>query len=181
MVQLSGSLKQSIQYFNKILFSRAARPLRFVCTGGLAAIIQLGLLNTLIAKGWESATANVVSFLLSAQVNFLMSFFFTWRDRQPASDAQAMHVLFSRWLKFHSSIVFTALLNQIVFIAARSFIPALLASALGIGVASLVNFFTMNTLVFRPKMTSVQLLYPTEMKKPEMKVMNDRQPEEENV
>ena len=180
MVQLPEGLKLHIQRFNKLLFSRAARPVRFACTGGLAAVIQLGVLDILIAKGWESSLANVVAFLLSAQVNFVMSFFFTWRDRQPASDTQAMHVLLSRWLKFHSSIVFSALLNQIVFIAARSFIPALLASALGIGVASLVNFFTMNTLVFRPKIVSVQSLYLTEVMA-ETKAINDRQPEEENV
>ncbi|GCE19089.1 GtrA family protein [Dictyobacter kobayashii] len=180
MVQLPGSLKQRIQRFDKIIFSRAARPFRFVCTGGLAGIIQLGLLDILVSKGWESTLANIVAFLISAQVNFIMSFFFTWRDRQPATDTQAKYVLLARWLKFHSSIVFTALLNQIVFIVARSFIPALLASALGIGVASLVNFFTMNTLVFRPKLAAVQSVYPAEEEQ-DMMIMNDRQPEEENV
>ena len=167
-----------------MLFSRAARPLRFICTGGLAGVIQLGLLDLMIKYGWETALANIVAFLLAAQVNFVLSFFFTWRDRQPVADTVTRYVFWSRWLRFHSSILLTALLNQGVFLLTRAFIPALLASALGICVASLVNFFTMNTLVFRKKQNQRivpgQQLYLVEDKQ-EMKVAHEKQPEEENV
>ncbi|GCE26751.1 hypothetical protein KDA_22350 [Dictyobacter alpinus] len=184
MLHTGRNIQQQLQRLNDLLFSRAARPVRFICTGGLAAVIQLTILNLLVKYGWESAWANVVAFLIAAQFNFVMSFFFTWRDRQPATDTAAKHLLLSRWLSFHSSILFTALLNQLVFIATRAFIPTLFASALGICVASLVNFFTMNTLVFRKKqnqdVVSRQSL-DVAGDKQELMVANEKQLKEENV
>src|SRR5919197_4098509 len=62
--------------------TRAARPLRFALTGGLAGLLQLGLLALLMGRGWPAAPANAVAFLLAAQVNFALSSVFTWRDRR---------------------------------------------------------------------------------------------------
>src|SRR6266516_719542 len=59
-----------------LLLSEAARPVRFLCTGGIAALFQLGLLGTLVHQGWNSALADIAASLLGAQVNFMLSFLF---------------------------------------------------------------------------------------------------------
>src|SRR5689334_103210 len=80
----------------------------------------------LSGRGWPAAPANAVAFLLAAQVNFALSATFTWRDRQGASP------LWRRWLVFHGSIATMAVVNQLVFLAARTALPALAAAAAGI-------------------------------------------------
>lgn len=140
-----------IQGLSASLYSRAARPLRFIFTGGVAALVQLSLLHLLMMAGWTTMLANVVAFFCSAQVNFLMSFFFTWRDRQPESENARKNTFVARWLKFHSSILVTAVFNQAVFLCASFFMPTMFASALGIVLTAFVNFFALNMLVFRSR------------------------------
>src|SRR5947209_4027359 len=125
-----------------LLRSRAARPLRFALTGGLAGLLQLGLLALLTGRGWPAALANAVAFLLAAQVNFALSSLFTWRDRR------RMAPLWRRWLAFHGAIAAMALVNQSVFLAARTALPALVASAAGIAVAAVGNYLLGDRLVF---------------------------------
>jgi putative flippase GtrA len=120
----------------------AARPLRFALTGGLAGLLQLGLLALLTGHGWPTAPANAVAFLLAAQVNFALSSLFTWRDRRRAVP------LWRRWLAFHGAIAATALVNQSVFLAARTVLPTLVASAAGIAVAAVGNYVLADRLVF---------------------------------
>ena len=126
-----------------LLFSETARPLRFALTGGLAGLLQLGLLALLTGRGWPATPANAVAFLLSAQVNFALSVVFTWRDRGTGA------ALWRRWLMFHASIAAMAVVNQLVFLAARTALPTLAAAAAGIAVAALGNFLLGDRLVFR--------------------------------
>jgi putative flippase GtrA len=143
------AIRKRVQRIRAWLFLPATRPLRFICTGGSAGLIQLCLLEVLTQRRWAAAIANVIAFLLAAQVNFLLSLFFTWRDRQ--AQRKAKPVFLAQWLAFHSSIGGTALLNQLVFIVVRLVAPTLLASALAIAITALVNFITLNNFVFRPK------------------------------
>src|SRR5436309_13396580 len=123
--------------------TRAARPLRFALTGGLAGLLQLGLLALLTGRGWPTAPANAVAFLLAAQVNFALSSLFTWRDRRRTAP------LWRPWLAFHGAIVAMALVNQSVFLAAWTALPALVASAAGIAVAAVGNYLLGDRLLFR--------------------------------
>ncbi len=129
------------------LLSDAARPLRFAFSGGVAAVVQLVLLALLTRHGWDELLANVAAFLVSAQVNFALNYTFTWRGRT------GRHALWRRWLMFHGSIAGTGLLNILIFAAARHVLPALVASALGIGIASIGNFVVGDRLVFRGRAT----------------------------
>ncbi|HEU5228192.1 MAG TPA: glycosyltransferase, partial [Ktedonobacteraceae bacterium] len=142
-------IRQSLQALRPLLFSDAARPLRFACIGGMAGAIQVSMLELLTKQGWSAVVANIIAFLLSAQVNFLLNSLFTWHDRRVKSEASKLKIIFVRWLSFHGSIAGTALLNELVFIIASTVIPTLLASMLGIGAAALINFFVFNRLVFR--------------------------------
>jgi putative flippase GtrA len=128
----------------------AARPLRFALTGGLASLVQLGLLALLTESSWPTAPANVVAILLAAQVNFALSSLFTWRDRRRTAP------LWRRWLAFHGAIAATALVNQSVFLATRTALPALMASAAGIAVAAVGNYLLGDRLVFRAHAAAAQ-------------------------
>lgn len=122
-----------------------ARPLRFALTGGLCGLLQLGLLALLVGRGWPEVPANAVAFVLAAQVNFGLSAVFTWRDRRTE------HPWWRRWLAFHAAIAAMALVNQAVFLAAHTVVPALAAAATGIAVAALGNYLVGDRLVFRER------------------------------
>src|SRR5690242_12470921 len=79
-----------------LLFSAAGRPARFALTGGLAGLCQLALLSALTRRGWAPDVANVVAFLLAAQLNFVLSATFTWRDR--LARAASWRAVRRRWL-----------------------------------------------------------------------------------
>ncbi|HZQ37433.1 MAG TPA: GtrA family protein, partial [Dehalococcoidia bacterium] len=55
------------------LLAETARPLRFVLVGGLCALLQLALLVLLTGAGCPPLPANTLAYLLSAQVNFVLS------------------------------------------------------------------------------------------------------------
>src|SRR5689334_14926419 len=117
------------------LFSTRARPARFALTGATAALIQLALLHLFTVRGVSQLIANGFAFVLATQVNFGLSQVFTWRDRWTG-----MVGVVQRWLTYHGSVAGTALLNMAVFAAASTVLPPLAAAALGILMASAVNF-----------------------------------------
>jgi putative flippase GtrA len=96
-----------------------------------------------VHHGLHPIDANIVAFLLAAQMNFVLSDRFTWHDRGPALS------LPTRWLFFHASIALMAVVNLTVFTVAQTAVPYLVASVLGIGVAAIGNFFSGDWLVFR--------------------------------
>jgi putative flippase GtrA len=131
----------------RALLSNAARPLRFAAVGGVCGLIQLALLTLLELGGLAAIPANAAAYLLSAQVNFLLSNHFIWHDRW--SRGVSGRDLLRRWLGFHGSIAGTFVLSQAVFVASRLVLPDVLASALGIGVAAVANFLIQDRLTFR--------------------------------
>ena len=129
------------------LLSERARPLRFAITGGFAGLLQLGLLFLLVGRGAAPLPANALAFLAAAQVNFLLSQAFTWRDRPLIKSPRT--VLFQRWLAFHACISGTAALNLAVFAVALQVMPHLPAAAAGIFVAAIFNFLANDRFAFR--------------------------------
>ncbi len=138
----------------RLLLSTHARPARFAIVGGVCGLLQLILLVGLKLTGLPAIPANVAEYLLSAQVNFLLSNGFIWHDRW--SKQACPYDLLRRWLAFHASIAGTFALSQAVFIASRLLLPDVLASALGIGVAAVVNFVVQDRLAFRPVRPTAQ-------------------------
>jgi putative flippase GtrA len=136
-----------------------SRPVRFALTGIVAAGAQVTLLAALLAAGVPGLAANGSAFLLAAQVNFLLSGWFTWGDRPRGAGSD--RTLARRWLLFHASIAGTALLNMLVFAAARRVAPDLAASLAGIAAASAVNFFAHDRLAFRRARARTAVAPPT--------------------
>ena len=131
----------------RVLFSWRTRWVRFASTGCITGLLQLGVLNWLLHFSWNPLGANIVAFLLAAQINFLLGYTFTWHDRHPLW--RDRKVLMVCWLTFHLCISGTALLNMVVFLLAHMVLPTLVSSALGIVVAAIINFLLANHLVFR--------------------------------
>ncbi len=135
-----------------LLATQQARPLRFILTGSLAGLSQIGLLAVLLRLAVSPLLANGIAFLLAAQLNFLLSLLFTWRDRHEINRASLQ--LLQRWFAFHGAILGTAILNQLIFALTQIWLPALLAAGLGIVSAAIANFFLLDRLVFRPSCRS---------------------------
>jgi putative flippase GtrA len=131
----------------RLLLSARARPVRFAAVGCACGLLQLVLLVALKLAGLPTIPANVAAYLLSAQANFLLSNRFIWHDRW--SKQAHLRDLAQRWMGFHLSIAGTFVLSQAVFIAGRLVMPDVIASALGIGVAAVVNFLVQDRLAFR--------------------------------
>jgi putative flippase GtrA len=123
--------------------SRAARPLRFVLVGGTAALVQLAVLAFLTRHGWNALPAEVVGFLVAAQINFVLSVTLTWRDRAVGQSWP------QRWLLFHVSISLMAAVNVATFALTRSVLPTLTASLAGSASGAIGNYFIGDRLVFR--------------------------------
>jgi putative flippase GtrA len=141
---ISQHLPSALSHLTRgLLDSPLARPLRFAGTGVAAGGLQLTILAVLTARGWDALPANVVAFVVAAQFNFLMSNVVTWRDRHLTGSIRR------RWLLFHASIALMALVNMLVFVAARDLVPALAASALGIAAGACGNYFAGDRLIFR--------------------------------
>jgi putative flippase GtrA len=138
--------RQSLELWRTLLSSRA-RPLRFAAVGGAAGLVQLALLVILKQFGMGAIPANVGAYLLSAQLNFLLSNHFIWRDRWSRSASGGD--LLRRWVAFHGSIAGTFLLSQAVFIAARVALPDVLASGLGLAGAAIANFLIQDRMTFQ--------------------------------
>ncbi len=135
-----------------LLLSDPARPLRFAFTGGMAGLSQLSLLLLLTRHGWNPTLANSTAFLLAAQLNFSLSYLFTWHNRAVTRG------LWRSWTLFHGSIACMALVNMVVFMLARVVLPTLVASAVGIGVAACGNFILGDRVVFRPPVLAVSVV-----------------------
>ena len=85
------------------------RIVRFAIVGSICFAIQLGIfhgLDRLVHLYW----ADLIAFILSAQLNFALSHFFTWGDRQHAER------LTVRWIKFNASALLSvSAVNALAF------------------------------------------------------------------
>ncbi len=115
---------------------------RFALTGCVCAVTQLALLALLTRWDVEPLPANVVAFLLAAQLNFALSATVTWGDRRGAP-------LLPRWFAFLGAVSATALLNLAVFELTSLVLPVLAAAATGIATAACLNYLVADHAVFR--------------------------------
>lgn len=128
-------------YFNRIF--------RFVIVGGSCGVVQLAVLHSLVAGGgMGERVANLIAFVISMELNFVFSQFFTWRDRWSARIQP--HKFLARMAMFNVSAASTSgVVNQGVFNLLNTFIWYLPAAALGICAAAVANFLLNDRLVFR--------------------------------
>ena len=127
----------------------SSRIVRFLVVGGTCGVIQLFILHELVAgAGMAERLANLIAFLISMELNFVLNQFFTWRDRW-SSTLQA-HKFLARLVMFNISAASTSgIVNQGVFNLVNLFMWYLPAAAIGICAAASANFLLNDRLVFR--------------------------------
>jgi putative flippase GtrA len=123
------------------------RVVKFIAVGGACAVVQLSVLHGLVSADVEEHLANLIAFIISMELNFVLHQFVTWRDRWSPSLHPAK--LLGRLLLFNASASTTGVINQGVFAIFNLFISYLPAAAIGIGVAAFTNFLLNDRLIFR--------------------------------
>jgi putative flippase GtrA/glycosyltransferase involved in cell wall biosynthesis len=94
--------------------------------------------------GIDQNIAYIVQAVAAIEASFILNRFINWRDRSGK--------LYNQWIKFHTTKIGTVILNQILFgiLVAHGF-HYLLATLIGVGVATIINYVTNDRLVFAPR------------------------------
>jgi putative flippase GtrA len=127
--------------------SLSKRVVKFIAVGGTCAVVQLSVLHGLVSADMEEHLANLVAFIISMELTFVLHQLVTWRDRWTPTLHPAK--LLGRLLLFNASASTTGVINQGVFAIFNLFIWYLPAATIGIGVAAFTNFLLNDKLVFR--------------------------------
>lgn len=115
----------------------------FVCVGVFCLLLQV-LLLTFFRHYVHVVLANVIGFVLSAQVNFILSYRLTWRD----SPRRTGRRLMATWIKFNLVAMSSACINGVAFaILHYTFITVDEFAAIAATAISTVFTFTVNHLV----------------------------------
>jgi glycosyltransferase involved in cell wall biosynthesis/putative flippase GtrA len=115
------------------------------------------MLEFLVHLSVNPVLANGIGFVVSAQVNFVLSALFTWRDRKPrlaghAKSPKATNagVWVARWAKFNITALVALAINQVVFvIALHAGVKLIAGSAAGILSGAIVTFSINHFVIFR--------------------------------
>ncbi|MFD0904570.1 GtrA family protein [Actinomadura sediminis] len=119
-----------------------SRLLRYVSVGGLCFSLQYAFASALGRAGTPWPLANAAGFLTSAQLNFLLSTTWTWRDR-------TIRVAWPRWAAYHASVLLALGANTAVFLLAYRRTGPLPAALLGVLTGSTAAYLACDLGVFR--------------------------------
>ena len=137
------------------------RIARFAAVALLCTLLQLLILADLAALGVGKVLANGLGFALSAQVNFVLSTLWTWRDRRPRRAGRASQL--ARWAMFNVTALAALAANELVFtLLDRSGTEFLAASLAGIACGAVVAFTVNNLVTFRVRQARPAGLSPAE-------------------
>lgn len=143
------------------------RIVRFAVVGVSCFLVQLGLIHALDTS-MHLYYADVIAFLLSAQLNFLLSMSFTWGDRR---DGEPLGV---RWVKFNANaLVSVTLVNATVFyLLVQAGLPFWVAMALANLASSLWTFLVNHFFVFKTRILKTEILEQHSALPQELPTMN---------
>lgn len=121
---------------------KPTRLLTFGAVGCLCLGLQYMVLRGLTGIHWPTVWADGVAFTLSAQLNFWLSYQYTWRDTPRVYGRK----LVRKWLMFNGVVVLSAGVNAAVYSQTHHLLataPALVVA----GIASAITSFALNHLV----------------------------------
>jgi dolichol-phosphate mannosyltransferase len=127
--------------------------MKFILVSGSAVVLNLLLLYLLVNylgfnTHWGQNIANAISMEVSILYNFMLSWSITWKDRQREKGVRFLLQI----VKFHLTIGITILFRLGLFALLQlTGLHYVLNSAIGIGLASLFNYFVYDTYVFKRK------------------------------
>ena len=129
------------------LIDRVPRLVRFGAVGATCALFQLFFLGQLVHRGAELHLANTAAFIVSTQLNFVLSSLITWRDRFASRPSLAQ--LCKRLAGYNMLALASLAINQAIFALALPFTNYLVAAVLGILVGMILNYAMSGRVIFR--------------------------------
>lgn len=119
----------------------------FAAVGAFCFAVQLALLSLIAGAGMDRPMADVIGFALSAQLNFLLSTRFTWRDRKSAGRRDTG----VRWLAYNATALLSLAFNAAIFTVAYQAVGTTVAALFGVLTGTAVVYLTCNYIVFRAR------------------------------
>jgi putative flippase GtrA len=124
----------------------------FAAVGAFCFAVQLILLTLIIRAGLDRPIADAIGFALSAQLNFLLSTRFTWRDRKVAGRRD----IGVRWLAYNATALLSLACNTAVFTVAYRGVGTTAAALLGVLAGTAVVYLTCNYIIFRTQRSAAR-------------------------
>jgi len=122
-------------------FWRHRRRFFFPFVGGVCFLAQIAILTVLSGLGTPEPAANAAGFLISAQLNYVLSSTLTWGDRR-ARRAGGL-------LTYNATALLSLGVNTVVFTVAYRLTGATAAAALGVLCGMGVTYASCDLLIFR--------------------------------
>lgn len=122
---------------------RNARLLYFGMVGTLCFAVQQLILHVLTDNPFDATSANSIGFVASAQLNFMLSRYLTWRDRRS-------NRFISQWAKFNVTVLSSLVVNTMVFYVLYTLTAVMaLASAIAVIIGTGVSYVANNLMTFQ--------------------------------
>lgn len=125
------------------------RILRFVTVGSTCFTLQY---LTGLSLAWAQIpwpVANATGFLLSAQVNFVLSATWTWQDRATWSGPKRIGRAGRRWLSYNATALLALGVNTGVFTLTYQVLGPLPAAMLGVLAGTAATYLVCDLVIFR--------------------------------
>ena len=128
------------------------RQLLFVSVGATCFLAQYVALTALADAGLSRPLANALGFVLSAQLNFVLSSLLTWRDRR----ARPSQTLWMRLASYNATALIALAVNTAAFSLVYEHVGNLAAAAFGVVCGMCVTYLVCDLFIFseRPKRAS---------------------------
>ena len=130
-----------------MLLGPFSRTLRFALIGLLCFGAQYGAAWLFVRAGVSWPVGNATAFFLSAQLNFVLSSTFTWRDR----DVDGRRWSVRRWISYNGTVLLSLAVNTAAFVAIYPVTGALAASVAGVVAGAGATYLICNYIVFRSR------------------------------
>ena len=145
MTALSTRAKRHLLGRRQQLLGR--RQMLFMAVGATCFLAQYCVLTALAATGVNRPLANAVGFVLSAQLNFLLSSRLTWRDRR----AGTAKTLWARLVGYNGTALISLGVNTAAFSLVYRHVGNLAGAAIGVICGMLVTYLICDQLIFRDR------------------------------
>jgi putative flippase GtrA len=151
---IQGGIDRGCERSSALGWNAHRRKLCFLLVGACCFTLQYAVLRALSGAGLARPIANGIGFVISAQVNFLLSSAFTWADR--GSDGARSEGISkprlrsnpSRWLSYNGTAAVALVVNTVVFALADRIVGALPAALAGVAAGTVVTFLVCDRLIF---------------------------------
>jgi cellulose synthase/poly-beta-1,6-N-acetylglucosamine synthase-like glycosyltransferase/putative flippase GtrA len=128
---------------SRVRSSRYVRQLSFLAVGAVCFVLQLASLVGLLHLHLGSNLANATSFLIGAEVKFVLSCGLVWRDRFRAGETRRRFA----WFNLTTAVIF--FIDETVFASTDWILTAIPAAVLGVAVGTVASYLVCDRLVFR--------------------------------